>query len=84
MVDLMVLAAVVFVFGLGEHTVLLLGEIALAIVLFTDAAGINLSALYRLRPPGREDDPRCAGEQSSRRRTDPQGFHANRGSEASA
>ena len=80
MVDLMVLAAVVFVFGLvsrrlegtvltaplvfvaagiilgpaglglvefglDEHTVLLLGEIALAIVLFTDAAGINLSAL---------------------------------------
>jgi sodium/hydrogen antiporter len=79
-VDLMVLAAVVFVFGLvshrlegtvltaplvfvaagvilgpaglglvefglGEHAVLLLGEIALAIVLFTDAAGINLSAL---------------------------------------
>jgi sodium/hydrogen antiporter len=32
-------------FGLDEHTVLLLGEIALAIVLFTDAAGINLSAL---------------------------------------
>src|SRR5829696_929580 len=32
-------------FGLGEHAVLLLGEIALAIVLFTDAAGINLSAL---------------------------------------
>jgi sodium/hydrogen antiporter len=79
-VDLMVLAAVVFVFGLvshrlegtvltaplvfvaagvilgpaglglvefglDEHAVLLLGEIALAIVLFTDAAGINLSAL---------------------------------------
>ena len=32
-------------FGLDEHAVLLLGEIALAIVLFTDAAGINLSAL---------------------------------------
>src|SRR5688572_6316740 len=32
-------------FGLDEHTVLLLGEIALAIVLFTDAARINLSAL---------------------------------------
>ena len=32
-------------FGLDEHGVLLLGEIALAIVLFTDAAGINLSAL---------------------------------------
>ena len=80
MVDLMVLAAVVFAFGLvsrrlegtvltaplvfvaagfvlgpaglgvaefalDEHTVLLLGEIALAIVLFTDAARTNLSAL---------------------------------------
>jgi sodium/hydrogen antiporter len=32
-------------FGLDEHTVLLLGEIALAIVLFTDAATINFSAL---------------------------------------
>jgi sodium/hydrogen antiporter len=32
-------------FGLDDHAVLLLGEIALAIVLFTDAAGINLSAL---------------------------------------
>ena len=32
-------------FGLEEHTVLLLGEIALAIVLFTDAARINFSAL---------------------------------------
>src|SRR5688572_18743627 len=32
-------------FRLDEHTVLLLGEIALAIVLFTDAARINLSAL---------------------------------------
>jgi NhaP-type Na+/H+ or K+/H+ antiporter len=32
-------------FGLDEHTVLLLGEIALAIVLFTDAARINFSAL---------------------------------------
>ncbi len=32
-------------FGLDEHTVLLLGEIALALVLFTDAARINLSAL---------------------------------------
>jgi sodium/hydrogen antiporter len=32
-------------FGLDDHTVLLLGEIALAIVLFTDAARINLSAL---------------------------------------
>ena len=32
-------------FGLDEHTVLLLGEIALAIVLFTDAARTNLSAL---------------------------------------
>ena len=80
MVDLMVLAAVVFAFGLvsrrlegtvltaplvfvaagfvlgpaglgvaefalDEHTVLLLGEIALAILLFTDAARTNLSAL---------------------------------------
>jgi NhaP-type Na+/H+ or K+/H+ antiporter len=32
-------------FGLDEHTVLLLGEIALAIVLFTDAAQTNLSSL---------------------------------------
>jgi NhaP-type Na+/H+ or K+/H+ antiporter len=32
-------------FSLDDHAVLLLGEIALAIVLFTDAAGINLSAL---------------------------------------
>ena len=32
-------------FGLDDHTVLLLGEIALAILLFTDAARINLSAL---------------------------------------
>jgi NhaP-type Na+/H+ or K+/H+ antiporter len=32
-------------FGLDDHTVLLLGEIALAIVLFTDAASINLSTL---------------------------------------
>jgi sodium/hydrogen antiporter len=32
-------------FGLDEHAVLLFGEIALAIVLFTDAAGLNLSAL---------------------------------------
>jgi sodium/hydrogen antiporter len=32
-------------FKLDDHTVLLLGEIALAIVLFTDAARINLSAL---------------------------------------
>jgi NhaP-type Na+/H+ or K+/H+ antiporter len=32
-------------FGLEDHTVLLLGEIALALVLFTDAARINLSAL---------------------------------------
>src|SRR5215218_2901372 len=32
-------------FSLDDHTVLLLGEIALAIVLFTDAARINLSAL---------------------------------------
>jgi sodium/hydrogen antiporter len=31
--------------GLDEHTVLLVGEIALAIVLFTDAARINFSAL---------------------------------------
>src|SRR5215213_9981452 len=79
-VDLMVLAAVVFAFGLvsrrlegtvltapivfvvagailgpaglglvevnlDDHTVLLVGEIALALVLFTDAARINLSAL---------------------------------------
>jgi NhaP-type Na+/H+ or K+/H+ antiporter len=32
-------------FGLDDHTVLLLGEIALAILLFTDAARTNLSAL---------------------------------------
>jgi sodium/hydrogen antiporter len=32
-------------FALDEHTVLLLGEIALAVVLFTDAARTNLSAL---------------------------------------
>jgi sodium/hydrogen antiporter len=32
-------------FGLDDHTVLLLGEIALATVLFTDAARTNLSAL---------------------------------------
>ena len=32
-------------FGLDDHAVLLLGEIALAIVLFTDSARINLSAL---------------------------------------
>jgi NhaP-type Na+/H+ or K+/H+ antiporter len=32
-------------FGLDDHTVLLLGEIALALVLFTDAARINLSVL---------------------------------------
>jgi NhaP-type Na+/H+ or K+/H+ antiporter len=32
-------------FGLDDHAVLLLGEIALALVLFTDAARINLSAL---------------------------------------
>jgi sodium/hydrogen antiporter len=32
-------------FGLEDHTVLMLGEIALALVLFTDAARINLSAL---------------------------------------
>ena len=32
-------------FGLDDHTVLLLGEIALALVLFTDSARINLSAL---------------------------------------
>jgi NhaP-type Na+/H+ or K+/H+ antiporter len=32
-------------FGLDDHTVLLLGEIALALVLFTDAARINHSAL---------------------------------------
>jgi sodium/hydrogen antiporter len=32
-------------FGLDDHSVLLLGEIALALVLFTDAARINLSAL---------------------------------------
>jgi sodium/hydrogen antiporter len=34
-------------FGLDEPTVLLLGEIALAIVLFTDAASINFSALQQ-------------------------------------
>jgi sodium/hydrogen antiporter len=32
-------------FGLDDHTVLLVGEIALAILLFTDAARTNLSAL---------------------------------------
>ena len=32
-------------FGLDDHTVLLLGEIALALVLFTDAARIDLSTL---------------------------------------
>ncbi|HEX5914863.1 MAG TPA: cation:proton antiporter, partial [Rubrobacter sp.] len=32
-------------FGLDDHTVLLVGEIALAIVLFSDAAKTNLSAL---------------------------------------
>jgi sodium/hydrogen antiporter len=32
-------------FALDEHTVLLLGEIALAVVLFTDAAQTNLRAL---------------------------------------
>jgi sodium/hydrogen antiporter len=32
-------------FGLDDHTVLLLGEIALAVVLFTDAARTNISAL---------------------------------------
>ena len=32
-------------FGLDDHTVLLLGEVALALVLFTDSARINLSAL---------------------------------------
>jgi len=32
-------------FGLDDHTVLLLGEIALALLLFTDAARINLSGL---------------------------------------
>ena len=32
-------------FGLDDHSVLLLGEIALAIVLFTDAASTNLSSL---------------------------------------
>ena len=36
-------------FGLDEHTVLLVGEIALAIVLFTDAARINFSALRQYR-----------------------------------
>jgi sodium/hydrogen antiporter len=34
-------------FALDEHTVLLLGEIALAIVLFTDAARTNLRSLRR-------------------------------------
>ena len=34
-------------FELDGHTVLLLGEIALAIVLFTDASSINLSALQQ-------------------------------------
>ena len=34
-------------FGLDSHAVLLLGEIALAIVLFTDAASIKLSALQQ-------------------------------------
>ena len=34
-------------FELEGHTVLLLGEIALALVLFTDAANVNLSALRR-------------------------------------
>jgi sodium/hydrogen antiporter len=34
-------------FRLDEHAVLLLGEIALAIVLFTDAASINFSALQQ-------------------------------------
>ena len=82
MVDLMVLAAVVFAFGLvsrrlegtvltapivfvvagfvlgpaglglvefklDDHIVLLIGEVALAIVLFTDAASTNLSALQQ-------------------------------------
>lgn len=82
MVDLMVLAAVVFAFGLvsrrlegtiftapivfvaagivlgpsglglvrfdlDDHTVLMLGEIALALVLFTDAARTNLTSLRR-------------------------------------
>ena len=32
-------------FGLDDHTVLLLGEIALALVLFTDSARINLPTL---------------------------------------
>src|SRR5829696_6599377 len=32
-------------FGLDDHTVLLLAEIALALVLFTDAARIDISAL---------------------------------------
>jgi len=32
-------------FGIDDHAVLLLGEIALALVLFTDAARINLSVL---------------------------------------
>src|SRR5918992_731018 len=36
-------------FGLDEHTVLLVGEIALAIVLFTDASRINLSVLRQNR-----------------------------------
>jgi sodium/hydrogen antiporter len=34
-------------FELDDHTVLLVSEIALAIVLFTDAAGINISVLRR-------------------------------------
>jgi NhaP-type Na+/H+ or K+/H+ antiporter len=34
-----------FEFELGDHTVLLLGEIALALVLFTDAASTDLSTL---------------------------------------
>ena len=34
-------------FELDDHTVLLVSEIALAIVLFTDAAGLNLSVLRR-------------------------------------
>ncbi len=34
-------------FGLDDHRVLLLGEIALALVLFTVAAGINFSSLQR-------------------------------------
>ncbi len=34
-------------FGLDDHAVLLLGEVALALVLFADAARINLSALQQ-------------------------------------